>query len=252
MVTVEGSSRLTRKEPNIDVWRLASFSSALAVHPGVKTMSKLDVFENHPGEHLPINDEAGDPRPQQKTKVLLEHVETARAFKKEGNERYTQKEIRQAMRCYHKCLLYIRAVLDVKVPQFMRPSKEVLPAEVKEEVKQMRANCYNNLAACLLATPNGDSGRVITYCDNVLSEYPKNVKALYRKGVALYNLKNYDEAMRNLLEARHLVRSSDPDIATYINLCEQRIEEYKQQQKVRFEGMFQKSQQTPATGHPSE
>lgn len=56
--------------------------------------------------------------------------------------------------------------------------------------------------------PNGDLRDVVLYCDNVLLEYPKNTRAAHCKTVALYNLKNYDTASRELLDALDLTKPS--------------------------------------------
>ena len=44
--------------------------------------------------------------------------------------------------------------------------------------------------------------KVLQYCDEVLQLSPCNVKALYRKGVALYNLSRLDDALEELVKAR--------------------------------------------------
>lgn len=43
--------------------------------------------------------------------------------------------------------------------------------------------------------------KVVFYCDCVLEFSPENIKALFRKGVALYHLKTVDVAMECLTQA---------------------------------------------------
>ena len=45
--------------------------------------------------------------------------------------------------------------------------------------------------------------RVLQYSNNVLKLAPNNVKALYRKGVALYYLKDPSSALESLEKARN-------------------------------------------------
>ena len=44
--------------------------------------------------------------------------------------------------------------------------------------------------------------KVLQYCDEVLQLSPNSVKAMYRKGVALYNLSRLDDALEELLKAQ--------------------------------------------------
>lgn len=43
--------------------------------------------------------------------------------------------------------------------------------------------------------------KIIEHCDNALEVSHGNVKALYRKGVASYHLKNFDDALNLLLQS---------------------------------------------------
>ena len=60
---------------------------------------------------------------------------------------------------------------------------------------------YFSFSACLLQQEKPSYTKIITYCENVLEITPDNVKAMYRKGVALYHLKNYESAKRTLIAA---------------------------------------------------
>ena len=58
------------------------------------------------------------------------------------------------------------------------------------------------LPACIMLTESPAYEKVLQYCDEVLQLSPHNVKALYRKGVALYNLSRLDDALEELVKAR--------------------------------------------------
>ena len=53
-----------------------------------------------------------------------------------------------------------------------------------------------------MCKPDADYEKVITYCNLVLESQSTNPKAHFRKGVALYNLKDYDEALASFLKAK--------------------------------------------------
>ena len=50
-------------------------------------------------------------------------------------------------------------------------------------------------SACMLQQEEPNYEKIIEHCNNVLGVSEGNVKALYRKGVALYHLKNYEDAL---------------------------------------------------------
>lgn len=53
-----------------------------------------------------------------------------------------------------------------------------------------------------------DYEKVVKYCDLVIEDQPSNAKAHFRKGTALYNLKDYDKALSSFLQAKDNVGSS--------------------------------------------
>ena len=57
------------------------------------------------------------------------------------------------------------------------------------------------LAACLLQQESPNYEKVVLYCDYVLQIVPNNVKAIYRKGLSLFQLRDYDRAIQTLKEA---------------------------------------------------
>lgn len=65
-----------------------------------------------------------------------------------------------------------------------------------EDVRNLRLILYNNMAECQLSSGNYE--HVITLCTKVLSITPDNVKALYRRGLAFGNLKDYEKAVADL------------------------------------------------------
>lgn len=58
------------------------------------------------------------------------------------------------------------------------------------------------ISACILQTDSPLYHKVIQYSDNVLQLSPNNTKALYRKAVALYHMKNVEKALQTLQLAK--------------------------------------------------
>lgn len=56
--------------------------------------------------------------------------------------------------------------------------------------------------ACLLHDDKPNYKRIMEYCDEVLSRDSENPKAWYRKGVALYHIQEYEEALTCLNKAK--------------------------------------------------
>lgn len=145
---------------------------------------------------------------------LLQNIAVAKAHKEAGNEAYGKKNIKRAIVKYHAALLCIK----------LCNPKEQPGTAIKAQVERLRADCYNNLAACLLLQPNCDYSRVIEYCSNTLRVLPKNTKAMYRKGVAHYHLRNYSLARQYLDDAKKLRKVPDEEIEHYLKLCIQATE----------------------------
>ncbi|XP_077531495.1 tetratricopeptide repeat protein 9C-like [Haemaphysalis longicornis] len=164
-------------------------------------------------------DPVSEPRPSDSLQAppiggrdsLLQNITVAKLRKEEGNELYKNKKIKAAILKYHAALLCIKAC----------NLKEEPGADVKDQLAQLRANCYNNLAACLLLQPSCDLHRVLEYTTNVLRVLPRNTKALFRKGVAHYRLKNYILARQYLEDAKQLRKAPDQEIEKYIQLCQE-------------------------------
>lgn len=164
------------------------------------------VSEQQPGDDLKAPPIGG-------RNSLPKNVAVANARKQEGNDLYKKKQIRQAILKYHEALMCLKA-----------SPKEEPSSDIKEQVARLRANCYNNLAACLLLQPKCDYHRVVEYSNNVLRVVPNNAKALYRKGVAQYHLKNYSLARQYLDDAKRHCKAIDEDIEKYIQLCKEATE----------------------------
>ncbi|KAK7504974.1 hypothetical protein BaRGS_00004002 [Batillaria attramentaria] len=127
-----------------------------------------------------------------------EKLKSAEEYKAAGNKAYADKNYRQAIGKYHRALMYLRGVTHGGKPSFAdlmspNPDKQI-PKPILKRMDVLTCECYNNLAACLLATENPKHDKVVEYCERVLELEPGNVKATFRLGTALVQLGNYEKA----------------------------------------------------------
>ncbi|XP_064490088.1 tetratricopeptide repeat protein 9C-like [Ornithodoros turicata] len=174
---------------------------------------------------------------------VTEKLERAQEFKEEGNALFKEKKVKAAMGKYHRCLLFVRGAEEHSRPEFMQlvtsaDSRQKLPPELQQRSDKLKMDCYNNLAACLLQLEDANARRVISYCDNVLALSPNNAKAMYRKGVAYYNLNDFDTALRTLQQAEKHTRKPDASINNYLELCQKAMKDYAEKEKQCYQKMF--------------
>uniref|UniRef100_A0A224Z0N6 Tetratricopeptide repeat protein 9C n=1 Tax=Rhipicephalus zambeziensis TaxID=60191 RepID=A0A224Z0N6_9ACAR len=151
--------------------------------------------------------------------TINENLEQAKICKQEGNALYNDGQIKPAIRKYHQCLLHLRACqARYDMPQ-LGPGGLGLDKEVQDVVDKVQAECYNNLAACLLKQPKCDYNRVVQYSNKVLCLQPNNVKAMFRKAVAHYNMGNYRVAHTYLNDAVKMRKGPDSLMKKYLELC---------------------------------
>ncbi|OWF50396.1 tetratricopeptide repeat protein 9C-like [Mizuhopecten yessoensis] len=175
-----------------------------------------------------------------------EKIRTAATFKADGNAFYKEKDIRKAIGKYHRAILQLKAVGSEKKCAALMPvpvalSSQELSDDMKDLFTSLRVDCYNNLAACLLHQEATNYRKVLEYCDQVLEDQPSNSKARHRKGVALYHLKQYDEAQAILLS----LNGTDAATKKYLALCKQAIREEDKQLQKTYRAMFSSNSTQP-------
>ena len=84
-----------------------------------------------------------------------------------------------------------RFIKSIGYLEQLSPTK--LPLDMRKQCRTLQTQIHLNMAACNLKAEKWDI--VIKHCDVVISEDDKNVKALYRKGLAYTGLLNYDNAL---------------------------------------------------------
>jgi len=167
-------------------------------------------------------------------------LDQAKTYKADGNACFKSGEFKKAISKYHRALLYIRGI-EENQKKYLPGQEDIAPLkeEMAEEVKNLKRDCHNNLANCLLQGEAPDYSKIVQYCDHVLADFPSSVKALYRKGLSLYNMKNYDEAVTVLKKAQSLPDGQrDGKIIKHIQLCEQALKKQDSSMKSAYKKMI--------------
>ncbi|CAF3134760.1 unnamed protein product [Rotaria socialis] len=138
----------------------------------------------------------------------LKHKENANKF-------FQHKNYCQAFKLYHRSLCY---VLNFINEQPIDEHNEIL-----ENFNQLILSIYSNISACQLIY--GNNINVIANCSSALEINPKYVKALYRRGCAYANLKDYELALKDI-ELANKIQPHDEKIENLFKTTKQRLEEY--------------------------
>ena len=69
------------------------------------------------------------------------------------------------------------------------------------KVKLCVSSSFSFESACMLKEAEPKYERIIEHCDKALAVSPSNGKALFRKGISLYSLGQFSEALNVLKEA---------------------------------------------------
>lgn len=175
-----------------------------------------------------------------------EKIVNAQMYKNAGNDCYKTKDYRGAIGRYHRAILQLKGVgQSANLGRLLgiddgHSLDNTLTPQLHEQLQSLKMDCYNNLAACLLQQGEPNYKRISEYCDNVLEISPENVKASYRKGVALYHLGKYDDAEEIL---KHIY-NKDPAVKKYLSLCKQALAKQNKELKETYKSMFASKKQT--------
>ncbi|KAH8556544.1 hypothetical protein BGW37DRAFT_17197 [Umbelopsis sp. PMI_123] len=125
-------------------------------------------------------------------------------LKNAGNNAFTSNDIKAALMNYHQALLYLLGTDNI---QEAMGSHTLNKDPVKQEIKQMIATCYSNMAACLIKEEKWP--KVIDYCQKALALDSQNKKAKFRLGQAYLRTGKIELAKEKLQE----LATSDPEDA---------------------------------------
>jgi len=143
-----------------------------------------------------------------------------------GNKLYKDKDFIKAKNKYDKALRYVEE-LQEKGDQEEEESKQL------EETQTL--SLLLNLAACKLQLKEFDG--VVEDCDQALDISPSSCKAMFRKGQALVNLKDWDKAAASLQKALAL-EPNDKGIRRELEKAKKAQQEEIAKEKKMYSKMF--------------
>lgn len=159
------------------------------------------------------------------------------SIKNAGNSFFTAGEYVQACRKYKKAVRYFNYLKD-KLEIIHRCG--LSPTQLREKLQTLfhiNSVVYLNIAACELKMNNAANAK--DACDAVLLYDATNAKALYRRGQAHVQLKNYDDALVDLQQA-HRSMPNNENIQKEYKRAKEAWSVYQSEQKNKFKNLFDK------------
>lgn len=129
-----------------------------------------------------------------------EKYNCALKYKKKGVELF---KMSRPVDAFHKFSKACKILITLEPME--TDNKEDHYKQLCNNITDLKYILYNNMAECQLIRKNYE--HVVTLCSKVLNKDLNNVKALYRRGVAYGNLKDYEKAIGDL----KIVISLKPD-----------------------------------------
>ena len=151
-----------------------------------------------------------------------------------GNFYYRRQDYPNALQSYQGACRFIDTDLNPLNISFDQRQKSILSErflQVQNNIAQVNL-LLNNYQACLNAV------------NHVLKADPKNIKALFRQGKALFQMGLYDQAIQPLkyltqLQRNNSASSNDTETFEMISVCEQKLANYQKNEKEIYQRMFQ-------------
>lgn len=128
----------------------------------------------------------------------VQMFERAKHYKQIGNKLFISKNIQFSFKKYSRALKYLIVISDVLHKEH---------PEFNEEYKTLKGQVYLNMAACQLQFKGFSF--VVENCSKALQLEPHNVKALYRRGLAYKQLKEYERSLEDFEKALQIEDSND-------------------------------------------
>jgi len=183
-ITFDGFDQAVKKLKKKEVALFKIRSDYIFNQTGNHDISKGPIVPEETNLHVEI--ELTDFQKEKESYQLENHekIQTAQLKKEEGNNFFKQGKYSLANKRYKKALSYIQYG-EIK--------------DDKNEVDQLKVSCHLNIAAILLK--NKEYSNVISELKHVLEIEPNNVKALYRRSIALSSTGEFFDALRDLNKA---------------------------------------------------
>jgi len=169
------------------------------------------------GDDIASFPEDSDVKPEQVERIL----EIAEFVRQIGNRLFTSGDFVGAVSKYEKALRFLSYADGTD-------EQEVL-------LKAAKIPCYSNSAACYLKL--NQNSEALEACEKAVVQQPDNVKAIFRKGQAQANLKNYEDSLKTLREALKIDKDNK-EVKALIEKVKKSQEVLKKKQQKAFSNMF--------------
>ena len=161
------------------------------------------------------------PKPKERWEMTSEEkMAEAEKSKAEGGAFFKEKRFAEAIKAYEEA------------------AEAVGDEELNEDAKALWITCKLNAAQAAIS--NTDYPRAMKFAADALGKSPKNVKGLYRRGLARGRLGMSEEALQDLKAALEVDPDNKP-VATEIAKVKASIAAARKKEKAAFGGMFGKT-----------
>uniref|UniRef100_A0A3B3ZYM3 peptidylprolyl isomerase n=2 Tax=Periophthalmus magnuspinnatus TaxID=409849 RepID=A0A3B3ZYM3_9GOBI len=153
-----------------------------------------------------------------------EKLEQSVIVKEKGTQYFKEGKYKQASVQYKRIVLWLE-------------HESGLQEEDEKKAKALRLAAHLNLAMCYLKIQ--EPSHALDSCDKALELDPTNEKALFRRGEALFAMKEFDRAKDDFQKVIQLYPSNKA-AKSQVSLCQKRLKEQHEKDKRIYANMFQK------------
>uniref|UniRef100_G3PHY9 peptidylprolyl isomerase n=1 Tax=Gasterosteus aculeatus aculeatus TaxID=481459 RepID=G3PHY9_GASAC len=153
-----------------------------------------------------------------------EKLEQSRIVKDKGTQYFKEGKYKQASVQYKRIVSWLE-------------HESGLSEEDQEKATALQLAAHLNLAMCFLKLH--EPNQVLENCDKALGLQASNEKALFRRGEALFGMKEYDRARDDFQQVVQLYPANKA-AKSQVSLCQKRIKEQHEKDKRIYANMFQK------------
>lgn len=153
-----------------------------------------------------------------------EKIEQSGIVKEKGTQYFKEGKYKQASVQYKRIVSWLE-------------HESGLSAEDEKKAKVLQLAAHLNLAMCFLKLQ--EPNQALENCDKALEMDAANEKALFRRGEALFGMKEFDRARDDFQRVVQLYPSNKA-AKSQVALCQKRIKEQHEKDKRIYANMFQK------------
>ncbi|CAN9499258.1 unnamed protein product [Ophioblennius macclurei] len=153
-----------------------------------------------------------------------EKIEQSGIVKEKGTQYFKEGKYKQASVQYKRIVSWLE-------------HESGLSGEDEQKVKVLQLAAHLNLAMCFLKLQ--EPNQALENCDKALEMDSANEKALFRRGEALFGMKEFDRAKDDFQRVVQLYPSNKA-AKSQVVLCQKRIKEQHEKDKRIYANMFQK------------